>query len=67
MLFVHSSLQLKRALPSIYLRRCLIHSTICKRQQTEEPKRPREYDLRVGFGKYDNKQCTLTYTYIYQV
>lgn len=43
-------LQLKHTLPSIYIKRRLLHSTVFKRQEEQE-RRPKEYELRVGYGK----------------
>lgn len=50
MLILRSSMVLKRALPLAHSRKCLFHSTI-KRHLEQDRERPKEYELRVGYGK----------------
>lgn len=57
MQFIRPLLPLKHALPSVYTKRRMFHATVSHRFEEQETRRPKEYELRVGFGK-ENMQCT---------
>lgn len=52
MLITRSSLSLKRSVSVLYSRRCLLHTTSTRKEHPKErQERPKEYELRVGYGK----------------
>lgn len=52
MLITRSSLPLKRSVSILYSRRCLLHTTSTRKEHLKErQERPKEYELRVGYGK----------------